>query len=108
MIHLSNINPETQEAEAGLFIGDERYSGTGVALGASILLLDYAFDTLGLRNIHAKVKQGNDVAEKYNSLLGFQLLDKYSPDFNHWVLQKQKYTTVRKALVRLLGTHNVR
>lgn len=102
MIHLSHTDRMLKEAEAGLFIGEEPFSGTGVALGASILLLDYAFGKLQLERIFAKVKSGNVAAEKYNALLGFEKWEELPSGFNKWMLKRSKYQFVRDALVRLL------
>lgn len=102
MIHLSHIDKTNKEAEAGLFIGEERFSGTGVALGASILLLDYAFGILGLERVFAKVKSGNIPAEKYDALLGFEKWEELPTGFNRWVLKRSKYYFVKDSLVKLM------
>lgn len=103
MIHLSHIDTETHTAEAGLFIGEERFSGTGIALGASLLLLDYAFNELGLHAVTAKVKQENRTAEKYNALLGFADPQPCSPGFNRWVLKKEVFMLQKPLLQRLVA-----
>lgn len=102
MIHLSYIDKKKKEAEAGLFVGEERFSGTGVALGASILLLDYAFGELGLERVFAKVKSGNIAAEKYNTLLGFEKWEELPTGFNRWILKRSKYHFVKDSLVKLM------
>jgi UDP-4-amino-4,6-dideoxy-N-acetyl-beta-L-altrosamine N-acetyltransferase len=103
MIHLAQINPEEKTAESGLFIGNPPFIGTGVALAASLLLLDYAFDTLGLEKIRAKVKQGNIQAEQYNGLLGFEKTTETGTGFLIWELTRQTYTIKRPELARLLA-----
>lgn len=102
MIHLSHIDVLEKTAEAGLFIGDDRFSGTGVALGASILLLDYAFERLGLQEVRAKVKDGNTEAETYNSLLGFVMKEQLRTGFNWWKLSVDVYEKKKKLLQALI------
>lgn len=102
MIHLADINPETKDADAGLFVGEEPFAGTGVALGASLLILEYAFDRLGMQRIHAKVKSGNEPAEKYNTMLGFKKEEEYNTGFNKWILSKDEFERVKPQLLRLL------
>lgn len=104
MIHLSHIDLENHSAEAGLFIGEERFSGTGIALGASLLLLEYAFNDLRLHTVSAKVKNENQTAEKYNALLGFSNPEPCSPGFNRWLLEKEIFWVRRSALIRLVAT----
>lgn len=104
MIHLSHIDREERTAEAGLFIGEERFSGTGIALGASLLLLDYAFGTLGLHTVSAKVKNENQTAEKYNALLGFADPQPCSPGFNRWMLDGETFRRRKPLLLDLVAT----
>ncbi|MCG9910629.1 MAG: GNAT family N-acetyltransferase [Flavobacteriales bacterium] len=103
MIHLAQINSEEKTAESGLFIGNLLFIGTGVALAASLLLLDYAFDTLGLETIRAKVKQDNIQAEQYNRLLGFQKTTETGTGFYIWELSRQAYTIKRPKLTGMLA-----
>lgn len=103
MIHLSHINTKTKTAEAGLFVAEERYTGTGFVLGASMLLLEYAFDKLGMDKIWAKVKIGNEPAEKYNGLLGFMPLPDAQNGFRRWELEKAQFITRQKNLRLLMG-----
>lgn len=102
MIHLADIDRENRRAEAGLFIGDPCFFGTGIALGASLLLLDYAFGELGIRQVFAKVKAGNETAEKYNAVLGFEKFEEYDTGFNRWVLDAEKFARTKPRLIRLV------
>jgi diamine N-acetyltransferase len=101
LIHLKNIDLKTQIAEAGLFIGDNAFVGTGVSLGASILLLDYAFNQLNLQTIQAKVQNENTIAQQYNQLLGFTIKDKINDHFSMWELAKGDFEILRKKLIKI-------
>lgn len=101
MIHLSNISEK--QAESGMFIAENKYKGTGVAFNASILLLDFAFEKLDLEIIYAKVKNDNKVAQQYNQLLGFKLMDKTSDYFSNWELQKNDYLVQRDKIKNILN-----
>lgn len=102
MIHLADIDPLECRAEAGLFIGDPAFTGTGLALGASLLLLDHAFSTLKLEAIFAKVRNTNTAAQQYNRLLGFQKIKQLNDDFDLYDLSKAKYLLKREALEKLV------
>ena len=103
LIHLADIDKTNQVADAGLFIGEQNFTGTGLVLGASILLLEHAFYELGLKKVTAKVREGNIQAEKYNSLLGFKKTEKYNDRFNRWELEQETFLRLRNRLVALIN-----
>lgn len=74
LIHLSDIDFEKQYAKAGLFISDQRFIDTHLPVKASLAILDFAFNSLFLKNIEAKVKSDNTKAINYNKALGFRFL----------------------------------
>ncbi len=102
MIHLNQINNATKSAEAGIFIGNNDFNGTGITLGASILLLDYAFTTLNLEIIYAKVKNNNSNAIKYNQLLGFTEDKAFNSEFTIWKLKSPAFFDIKPKLIQLL------
>ncbi len=102
LIHLAHISREDLSAEAGLFIGEPEFRGTGAALGASVLLLDYAFENLQLKRIWAKVHMENKASEEYNSLLGFIPGKISGSGFKIWDLDSEDYRRRRNRLVALI------
>lgn len=100
LINLKNIN--NKSAESGLFIGDEKYLGIGLAFEASLLLLDFAFNDLELLTITAKVNIKNKVAEDYNRMFGFQFNKTVNDEFQEWLLTKETYFQKRKHLEMML------
>ncbi len=87
LIHLSAVDDQT--GQAGLFIGDPKYQGSTVPIRASLSLLDFAFNTLYLKNVTAKVKRDNLTAIQYNSALGFKVWKEAEhPDF-YWMIVEQ-------------------
>ena len=101
MTHLGQIQKEEKVADAGLFIADLSFHGTGVALGASLLLLDYAFGQLELEKVTAKVAQENIKAIQYNELLGFQLEKKLNEGFLLFGLDKSVFEKKKSFLEKL-------
>lgn len=102
MIHLAEINRSTQAAEAGLFIGDPAFTGTGTALGASLLLLDHAFGDLDLVCVRAKVRNTNMVARQYNQLLGFTEEKELDEHFTQFELTREVYLEKKAMLEKLI------
>lgn len=102
MIHLNQINKENKSAEAGLFIGNNSFNGTGITLGASLLLLHHAFTTLKLQIIFAKVKNNNNNAIKYNQFLGFTEEKPFNSEFTIWKIERHTFLELKPKLIQLL------
>ena len=101
-IHLSQIDPIKKTAEAGIFIGEKNFSGTGITLGASLLLLDFAFNSLELQSVFAKINVANKAAEQYNQLLGFGLSKSIDVSFNSWVIKKETFLNRKNFLEKMI------
>lgn len=87
-IYLTNIT--TEKALYHIFIGDKRFWGKGVAKKASLLLLDYAFNSLYLKKIILKVKKENERAYNLYQNLGFEVFE----NDKTWItmaITKEKY-----------------
>lgn len=102
MIHLIHIDHQLHTAEAGLFIGEARFSGTGIALGASLLLLDHAFGSLALTRVRAKVRNTNTAALEYNRFLGFKEERALNETFTLFGLEREVYFSKRELLMNLV------
>lgn len=59
--------------EPGLYIADERYRGNLLAFAPTLLINDYCFDQLKVKQLHAVVKQTNQAALNYNQKLGYKI-----------------------------------
>jgi RimJ/RimL family protein N-acetyltransferase len=70
-IGLSHIDREKGEAEYGIMLGEPEWRGQGLAQEASDLLLDYAFESLGLRMVRLNLFADNSSARTLYDRLGF-------------------------------------
>lgn len=102
MIHIEKIDLKNHSAYVGLFVGDSTYHGTGVALSASLGLLEYAFGTLNLNLVFAKVKNNNAQAIQYNQFLGFEKYEKCNDEFSYWILRKEMFEIKKDALLKYI------
>ncbi len=102
MIHIEKIDLEDCSAHVGLFIGDSTYQGTGIALSASLCLLEYAFETLNLHLVYAKVKNDNTQAIQYNQFLGFENHEKINDEFSYWILTAERFKLKKSTLLKYI------
>jgi UDP-4-amino-4,6-dideoxy-N-acetyl-beta-L-altrosamine N-acetyltransferase len=101
LIHLNKIDTELKTAHAGLFIGDLAFLGTGIVLGASILILELAFSELKLLSVFAKVNKLNRPAIDYNHLLGFEFHQNHNSEFDLFILTKSRFKQKKFDLEKL-------
>jgi len=103
MIHIDEIDHDNKSAHVGLFIGEAEYHGTGVALAASLCILDYAFETLNLNSVLAKVKNDNNLTIEYNRFLGFEKEKDFNDSFSIWKLSNDRFKLKREGLLRYVN-----
>jgi ribosomal-protein-alanine N-acetyltransferase len=72
-VSLNDINWIHRTANTGLLIGRKEYWGKRYAFEAWNLVLEYAFERLGLRKVTAGVVKGNDASVATLKKLGFKL-----------------------------------
>ncbi len=103
LIHLDRFSADRTTAFAGLFIGEEKFAGTGAAFAASLSLLDFAFEELKLHSVFAKVHRQNHIAIQYNAALGFREDGMENKDFLRLKVEQETYHIKRKQLAPLLS-----
>lgn len=82
--YLQNFDEESRRAEWGIYLGEEQTYGKGVGTEAGHLILDYAFNTLGLHKVVSRVLARNTasarMSEKVGSIQEAYLRDEYFLD----------------------------
>jgi N-acetylneuraminate synthase len=71
-ISLRHIDPAAGSAEYGIMLGERECRGKGIAREASELLLEYGFETLGLRRVSLSLFSDNASALRLYQRLGFR------------------------------------
>lgn len=72
VINVKNIDEKMSTGEAGIFIGDLRFTESPIALHAILALMDHYFDVLHFDSLEAKVLNENATALFMNHKLGYQ------------------------------------
>ena len=76
-IGLNNINKKNRTADFGrIMIGDKRYLGRGLAKDASVSLINYCLNTLGIRRLYLQVLASNQRAIRLYQSCGFKKQDR--------------------------------
>lgn len=101
LIHLNKFNEKEQSAHAGLFIGEDTYTGTGASISASLLLLSFAFEELNLEFVYAKVKRNNKPAIDYNIGLGFEFEQEINASFCLYKTHRNAFDKQKTRLQKL-------
>ncbi len=70
---LFNINWIDRNATTGTTIGEEKYRGKGYASDAKMILLQYAFETLGMHKIISRAFARNDKSIEYSKRCGYTI-----------------------------------
>ena len=70
---LHHIDWISRTATTGAWIAADEHRGKGFGSEAKILLLEYAFNTLGLRKINSFVLASNKRSRKYNERCGYRI-----------------------------------
>jgi len=68
---IHNIDWSSRTATTGALIGEKEYWGKGYGSEAKLLLLEYAFNTLGLRKIFSDVIAFNTRSIRYSEKCGY-------------------------------------
>jgi UDP-4-amino-4,6-dideoxy-N-acetyl-beta-L-altrosamine N-acetyltransferase len=72
VVNLKDIDWKRQTAEAGIFIGEEKYLNTLVPVLATVSIMEYAFETLQIKSLRAKIASANLKAVLFNESIGYQ------------------------------------
>lgn len=72
LIDLFDFDPKNHRAGIGIVVSEDKNRNRGVATEAILLLTEYAFSTLALRQLFANVVVGNDASIHLFKKLGFQ------------------------------------
>jgi RimJ/RimL family protein N-acetyltransferase len=70
-IYLQNFEEDNNKAEWGIYIGEEKAYGKGVGTEAARLLLEYAFNDLGIHKVISRVLAKNKASIRMNEKAGY-------------------------------------
>jgi RimJ/RimL family protein N-acetyltransferase len=97
VINCKDVNLEDEYGEGGIFIWDKNYKSTPYPIFASLILLDFIFNTLEIGDkSFIRILPSNVNAIKYNKMLGYVLVPGQNKAKNQWyILTKGVY--IKKA-----------
>lgn len=70
--YIQNIDEDNHKAEWGLFLGSERTYNRGIGTETAFLIMDYAFDDLGLHKLTSRVLAHNRPCVRMNEKIGYR------------------------------------
>lgn len=69
---LKDINMINRCGEFGMYVGEKKLRGKGISEAVTPLILDYAFNKLGLNRVYSKFIEGNIPSKKLCKRFGFR------------------------------------
>jgi len=87
-VHIGNIdiigiNWIDRTATTGTMIGDKKYWSKGYGTEAKMILLEYAFNTLGLRKLHSAAYAYNERSINYSLKCGYKIIGRKKQERFH-------------------------
>jgi RimJ/RimL family protein N-acetyltransferase len=95
VIYAKNVNPVTFSGEGGIFIGQKEALQTQIPALASMLLLRFCFERLGVESSVIHVKDTNRDARVFNEMLGYETTSISDDDFE-MVLTKDAFLKAKQ------------
>lgn len=72
-VYIQNVDLLHKNAEYGIFIGEEAATGKGCGTDAAKLMIQYAFEVLGLHKLYLRVLSNNERAIRSYERAGFKV-----------------------------------
>ncbi|MEO1438022.1 MAG: GNAT family N-acetyltransferase, partial [Bacteroidota bacterium] len=73
VVHLKDIDPQSQTAEWGIYLGELKYRKARIGTKAALLLHQYGFEILGLQGIKATILNDNQASLHFHLKLGYEI-----------------------------------
>lgn len=102
LIGLLQIDDVNCKAEYYITMGNVEYKRKGIALKATELILQYAFETLGLKKVYLNVDENNIAACRLYEKAGFQCEGIFIEDMwfrDRWI-NRRRYAIMNKSFER--------
>ncbi|MEI6021030.1 MAG: GNAT family N-acetyltransferase [Bacteroidota bacterium] len=99
LIHVKGIDWQNASGEAGIFIGRAEFANTLVPVLATLTLIDFAFQTLKLQKLKAKIMRNNLKVIQFNLALGYHLSESNSEQaYAYYDLMASDYALASKEM----------
>lgn len=89
------------QCETGFYLYDKTVQNTLLAYRVSLAFNDYVFDEMGLASIHCDILHENSRSIRFTLSLGYEKVSAH-PDFDHYRLDRLRYTPYQQKIGRLL------
>ncbi|MGB0918335.1 MAG: GNAT family N-acetyltransferase [Flavobacteriales bacterium] len=107
LIHIKNLSADSLSGEAGIFIGEPSYLEMPQPMLAIIFMMELAFEAMGMQELKAKIKSGNEHAINFNLKLGYRLIPNQPAGFQYYSVNKSEFDEatiqLRKSAQKMYG-----
>jgi len=104
VVNLKDVDVNAASAEAGIFIGEPELLNTAAPIAATLLIMEFAFDTLKLNSLKAKIGNDNANAIRFNKSLGYvKGQDEGSNGFHYYTVSAQQFEAATRHMRETLA-----
>ena len=107
LCELKKIDWIDRTAEGGIFIKDEQFRNSVHCVASAVLVCEYGFGELGLERIYAQILDDNVRAIRFNTMLGYRLLQSGESGKSIYFLTAEAFqkacTTLKPGLDRIVA-----
>ena len=107
IVHLKEINWQSKQAEAGIFIGEVAHLNTISPLLATITIMEFAFDILKLEILKAKIASTNYKVILFNESIGYVKAGQQNEAFQYYETNQHLFLEATKNIRNTLLKLNV-
>ncbi|MDA9121413.1 GNAT family N-acetyltransferase, partial [Flavobacteriales bacterium] len=98
LIHIKDVDMDNLTGEAGVFVGEPSYLEMPQPMLAILFMMELAFYALGLKELKAKIKSGNQRAISFNQKLGYVLIPEQPDGFQYYAATDTSFQSVTKRI----------
>ena len=107
LVNIKDIDYNKKCGEPGIFIYEDKYLNTDIAVRSALCNTDFAFEELKMEYLSGHVMANNKRAIRFNKALGYTLEDNQEDKEKQlYILKKENYYLQRKKYLNILSKEN--
>lgn len=106
LTNIKDIDLDNETGESGIFLVSPEFINSDIGIRASIVLLDFAFFTLGLKELYQTIDINNKTALSFNKHLGVLIIEDTIGIYKG-VLTRERYINKTEKIKKYLNNNTI-